>query len=106
MCTLPPRWKRSLNSDAQPFEFRQSDADVNGSVTSACHVAGHPEYVSARITWLFWVTSTSSSLTFRLVNPLDTPLTNLAFTVPAGERYSYIFNGNSQALITFSLSRI
>jgi predicted extracellular nuclease len=25
-------------------------------------------------------------------------LTNLAFTVPAGERYSYIFNGNSQAL--------
>jgi predicted extracellular nuclease len=33
-----------------------------------------------------------------LVNLLDIPLTNLAFTVPAGERYSYIFNGNSQAL--------
>jgi predicted extracellular nuclease len=33
-----------------------------------------------------------------LVNLLDTPLTNLAFTVPAEERYSFIFNGNSQAL--------
>jgi predicted extracellular nuclease len=33
-----------------------------------------------------------------LVNLQDTPLTNLAFTVPAGERYSYIFSGNSQAL--------
>jgi hypothetical protein len=64
-------WKFSQTSpDAQPFEFRQSDADVNGSVTRFAMSQAIQVRVG-RITWLFWVTLTSSSLTFRS-STLDT----------------------------------
>jgi predicted extracellular nuclease len=86
-------------SDAQPFEFRQSDADVNGSVDQRFLMSqAIREYVSGKENVVVLGDFNEFEFNLPLVNLLDTPLTNLAFTVPAEERYSFIFNGNSQAL--------
>jgi predicted extracellular nuclease len=86
-------------SDAQPVEFRQSDADVNGSVDQRFVMSqAIREYVSGTENVVVLGDFNEFEFNLPLVNLLDTPLTNLAFTVPAGERYTYIFNGNSQAL--------
>jgi predicted extracellular nuclease len=85
-------------SDAQPFEFRQSDADVNGGVKQRFAMShAIREYVSGKDNVVVLGDFNEFEFNLPLVNLLDF-LTNLAFTVPAGERYSYIFNGNSQAL--------
>jgi predicted extracellular nuclease len=89
----------TTGSDAQPFEFRQSDADVNGSVDQRFVMSqAIRKYVSGKDNVVVLGDFNEFEFNLPLVNLLDTPLTNLAFTVPAGERYSYIFNGNSQAL--------
>jgi predicted extracellular nuclease len=87
------------SSDAQPFEFRQSDADVNGGVDQRFAMSqAIVEYVSGKEKVVVLGDFNEFEFNLPLINLLVTPLTNLAFTVPAGERYSYIFNGNSQAL--------
>jgi predicted extracellular nuclease len=87
------------SSDAQPVEFRQSDADVNGSVDQRFAMSQViREYVSGKDNVVVLGDFNEFEFNLPMVNLLDTPLTNLAFTVPADERYSFIFNGNSQAL--------
>jgi predicted extracellular nuclease len=56
----------STSSDAQPFEFRQSDADVNGSVDQRFVMSqAIREYVSGKDNVVVLGDLTSSSLTFR-----------------------------------------
>jgi predicted extracellular nuclease len=56
------------------------------------------KYVSGKDKVAVLVDFNESEFNLPLVNLLAESLTNLAFTVPVGERYSFIFNGNSQAL--------
>jgi predicted extracellular nuclease len=87
------------SSDAQPIEFRQSDDDVNGGVVKRFSMSQIiREYVTGKDNVVVLGDFNEFEFNLPLVNLQDTPLTNLAFTVPAGERYSYIFSGNSQAL--------
>jgi endonuclease/exonuclease/phosphatase family metal-dependent hydrolase len=99
------------SSDAQPVEFRQSEADVNGSVDQRIVMSqAIREYASGKDNVVVLGDFNEFEFNLPLINLLDTPLTNLAFTVPAEERYSYIFNGNSQALdhifVSPALSRL
>jgi predicted extracellular nuclease len=84
---------------SQPFEFRQADANVNGGVDDRFTMSqAIKEYVSGKDNVVVLGDFNEFEFNLPMVNLQDTPLTNLAFTIPAEERYSYIFNGNSQAL--------
>lgn len=86
-------------SEAQPIEFRQSDPFVNGNVDKRFRMStAIRDYVAGKENVVVLGDFNEFEFNLPLVNLQDTPLVNLAFTVPANERYSYIFNGNSQAL--------
>ncbi len=88
----------------QPFEARQEDVNVNGSLderqAQAQAVKGYvdgilAEDVKANVVVLGDLNE------FEFVSPVETlaeSLTNLTETVPANERYSFNFQGNSQSL--------
>ncbi len=88
----------------QPFEERQDDPSVNGSVDERLAQA---EAVKAYVDGLLAadpdanIVVTGDFNEFEFAPPLQTlatSLTNLTETLPEDERYSYIFDGNSQAL--------
>ncbi|MEO1375509.1 MAG: endonuclease/exonuclease/phosphatase family protein, partial [Cyanobacteria bacterium J06635_10] len=88
----------------QPFEARQEEVAVNGSLDERqAQAQAVKDYVdgivavnpSARVVVLGDLNE------FEFVSPVETlseSLTNLTKTVPEDERYSFIFQGNSQSL--------
>jgi len=89
----------------QPFDARQEDPDVNGSLDQRRDQAGA---VAARVEEIL-VADPDAKLVvlgdlneFEFVSPvaeiLGENLTNLTDTLPEDERYSFIFQGNSQSL--------
>ncbi len=88
----------------QPFEERQEDVTVNGSLderqAQANAVKGYvDEILSADANANVVVLGDLNE--FEFVSPVETlaeNLTNLTETVPENERYSFIFQGNSQSL--------
>lgn len=88
----------------QPFEARQEDVTVNGSLderqAQAEAVKGYvdgilAEDASANVVVLGDLNE------FEFVSPVETlagSLTNLTESIPEDERYSFIFQGNSQSL--------
>jgi uncharacterized protein len=67
-----------LLGDFNAFEFSDGYVDVMGIIT------GHPAPANEVLLWAD--------------SPLNPPLHNLAFDVPADQRYSYVFQGNNQVL--------
>lgn len=89
----------------QPFEARQEDPSVNGSLDERqAQAQGVKDYVDAILT----SNSDANIFTlgdlneFEFVSPVDeilgSSLHNLVDTLPEDERYSFIFQGNSQTL--------
>ena len=88
----------------QPFEARQEDPDVNGSLderqAQAQAIKGYVDGILAEDSQANVVVLGDFN-EFEFVSPLETlaqSLTNLTETVPEDERYSFIFQGNSQSL--------
>ncbi|MDJ0518425.1 MAG: Calx-beta domain-containing protein [Trichodesmium sp. MO_231.B1] len=88
----------------QPFDARQEDTSVNGSLDERQAQANAVQgFVADALT-----AEPNANLVvlgdfneFEFVSPLDTleqNLTNLTETLPENERYSFIFQGNSQSL--------
>ncbi|NES01415.1 MAG: endonuclease [Okeania sp. SIO2F4] len=88
----------------QPFDARQEDVTVNGSLDERQAQANAVQgFVADALT-----ADPNANLVvlgdfneFEFVSPLDTleqNLTNLTETLPENERYSFIFQGNSQSL--------
>lgn len=88
----------------QPFEQRQEEVEVNGSLderqAQANAVKGYvDEILTADANANVVVLGDLNE--FEFVSPVETlaeNLTNLTETVPENERYSFIFQGNSQSL--------
>jgi predicted extracellular nuclease/2',3'-cyclic-nucleotide 2'-phosphodiesterase (5'-nucleotidase family) len=89
----------------QPFDERQEDPDVNGSLDQRRDQA---EAVAARVEELLAAEADANVVVlgdlneFEFVSPVDEilgeNLTNLTDGLPEDERYSFIFQGNSQSL--------
>ncbi|NBB70316.1 MAG: hypothetical protein GVY33_08320 [Alphaproteobacteria bacterium] len=89
----------------QPFDARQEDPDVNGSLDQRRDQA---EAVAARVDEILAADADAEVGVlgdlneFEFVSPVDEilgdQLTNLTDQLPADERYSFIFQGNSQTL--------
>jgi predicted extracellular nuclease len=87
----------------QPFEARQEDPDINGSLDERRDQAQAVfDYVAARLLDPDAdVIMLGDFNEFEFLSPLETfdgLLRNLALTLPEESRYTYIFQGNSQAL--------
>lgn len=90
---------------AQPFEARQEDPTVNGSLDER---QAQSQAVQGYVSGLLSNDPSANVVVlgdfneFEFVSPLtgleSAGLTNLTNTLPAAERYSYIFQGNSQTL--------
>ncbi|MBD2105526.1 endonuclease/exonuclease/phosphatase family protein [Nodosilinea sp. FACHB-13] len=90
---------------AQPFEARQEDPTVNGSVDQR---QAQSQVVQDYVNGLLGSDPTASVVVlgdlneFEFVSPVagleSAGLTNLTNTLPENERYSYIFQGSSQAI--------
>ena len=88
----------------QPFEARQEDPTVNGSLDERqAQAQAVKDYVDGILT----ADSNANVVVlgdlneFEFVSPVETlaeNLTNLTNTLPEDERYSFIFQGNSQSL--------
>lgn len=90
---------------SQPFEDRQNDPTVNGSLDERLEQAtavalAVEELLAADATARIAVIGDFNE--FEFVRPLEileeAGLTNLTNTLPENERYSFIFQGNSQSL--------
>ncbi|MBD2113179.1 MULTISPECIES: endonuclease/exonuclease/phosphatase family protein [Cyanophyceae] len=90
---------------AQPFEARQEDPTVNGSVDQR---QAQSQVVQDYVNSLLGSDPTANVVVlgdlneFEFVSPVagleSAGLTNLTNTLPENERYSYIFQGSSQAI--------
>lgn len=90
---------------AQPFEARQEDPTVNGSVDER---QAQSEAVQGYVSNVLGSDPTANVVVlgdlneFEFVSPVtgleSAGLTNLTNTLPENERYSYIFQGSSQAI--------
>lgn len=88
----------------QPFDERQEEVEVNGSLderqAQANAVKGYVDEILAEDSNANVVVLGDLN-EFEFVSPVETlaeNLTNLTETVPEDERYSFIFQGNSQSL--------
>ncbi len=90
----------------QPFETRQEDPTVNGSLDER---QAQSEAVQGYVNGLLGADPTANVVVlgdlneFEFVSPVldlvtNSGLTNLTETLPENERYSFIFQGNSQSL--------
>ncbi len=90
----------------QPFEARQEDPTVNGSVDERL---AQSQAVQGFVNGLLGTTPNANVVVlgdlneFEFVSPVsglaaNTGLTNLTETLPEDERYSFIFQGNSQSI--------
>ena len=89
----------------QPFEDLQENPDVNGSLDER---QAQAQAVDAYVNNLLGVNSDANVVVlgdlneFEFISPVDeilgSSLTNLIDTIPENERYSFIFQGNSQQL--------
>jgi hypothetical protein len=94
------------NGTAQPFEARQEDVTVNGSLDER---QAQSEAVQGHVNGLLGADPSANVVVlgdlneFEFVSPVrdlvtNSGLTNLTETLPENERYSFIFQGNSQSL--------